>query len=143
MILTSTGELGTATRNDLLYEFRLNYQTDRWGNVVEWLFQLARHWSQWQDERIGTFPLEYRDPSGPVARERAAESGEDSTFYSIDDIIRAEVESLGARTWDDDEGEWGWIGDLRIGDVIQDRIVHATRVLIRLKQLLEAAGLDY
>lgn len=89
--------------------------------TVEWLFQLARHWSLWQSPRIGTFPLDYRDPSGPVDREMSMESGEDQVFHLIDDALRVDSE--------DTESSYRQDAD--------DLIAHATRVLIHLYNLTE------
>jgi hypothetical protein len=143
VILTSTGDLEKVNRNDLLSEFRMNYQSDSWATTVEWLIQLARHWSQWQDSRIGTFPLDYRDPSGPVARAESDYTGEDSAYYEIDDIIKDILSDMNCRIIDTDEG-WTWLpgyGKLPdAGDRIQDLIVHTTAVLSHLLKQLELAG---
>lgn len=90
--------------NPILDAFR-----DDWGSepnaysTHEWLFQLARHWALWQSERMGTFPLDYRDPWGPVSREESEESGEDSVYWDISDAIDGAIAAEGgtppARRW--------------------------------------------
>lgn len=96
-------------------DFRLNYSSDPYAECSEWLFQLARHWALWQSPAIGTFPLEYRDPSGPASRDEAEETGEDRAYWEISDILR-------------DTGN-------------QERqIVHTVRVLSRLLALLEESA---
>lgn len=95
----------------------------------EALFHLARHWSEWQSSRIGTFPLEYRDPSGPSDREDSERSGEDSLYWDIEDAINREIAN---RATDPMKPE--------IGNAIQDMIVHATSVINRLENLAESLG---
>lgn len=96
--------------------------------AVEYLMQLARHWSAWQDARMGTFPLDYRDPSGPTPRDLAFESGEDRVFWEIDDALAA---IAGLTTTDEDR--WGSDDrDLSVDDRILGYIVHATAVLTRI-----------
>lgn len=86
--------------------------------AVEYLFQLARHWSAWQSERIGTFPLDYRDYAGPLTREQSEASGEDRTYWEIEDALTEAERVLRFR-------------GLSL-DAIQDYIVHATAVLGRI-----------
>jgi hypothetical protein len=83
----------------------------------EWLFQLARHWSEWQSPRIGTFPLDYRDPSGPLTKAESEESGEDRVYWEIEAVLD-EVDDLAPG-----------------GNTQQDHIVHATAVLSRILDL--------
>jgi len=99
----------------------LSYDT-----VSEWLFQLARHWSLWESPRIGTFPVYVYDPSGPVDRELAAESGEDLVFHEIDDALRVDPEDTESAYRDDAD----------------DLIVHATRVLMRFDAIRTAELYD-
>ena len=119
-ILTSTGERNKENRNGLLYEFRLSYDGSAF-STHEWLFQLARHWILWQSSRIGTFPLDYRDPSGPVTREDSEETGEDYDYWAIEDILNVVEREQGS-------------------DAVQDMIVHTTKVLARLDDWLSANG---
>lgn len=86
--------------------------------AVEYLFQLARHWSAWQSERIGTFPLDYRDYAGPLTREQSEASGEDRIYWEIEDALTEAERVLRFR-------------GLSL-DTIQDYIVHATAVLGRI-----------
>lgn len=86
-ILTSRGELDDPDRNHLLYEFRGNYASDPYHETIEWLFQLTRHWWLWQHAEMGTPYLDVHDPSGPVPQEWSDESGEDSTYWAIDEIL--------------------------------------------------------
>jgi hypothetical protein len=102
--------------NPILDAFRDDATSgDMYFYVSEWLFQLARHWSEWQSPRSGTFPLEYRDPAGPVTRQEADDSGEDLAYWDIEAAL-------------DDVDP----GNERHGDLQQDLIVHATAVLTRL-----------
>lgn len=123
--MTSTGDRDKPNRNHLLYEFRLNYTSDRYAETSEWLFQLARHWALWQSPAIGTFPLDYRDPSGEVSRDISEETGEDSTFWAIEDVLTA------VRLASTDP------------HAIERQIVHATRVLTRLHGALESSEHAY
>jgi hypothetical protein len=82
--------------------------------AVEYLFQLARHWSEWQSERIGTFPLDYRDYAGPLPRKQSEASGEDRTYWEINDVLYDDAILHGS------------------SDRTQDLIVHATAVLDRI-----------
>lgn len=111
--------------------------------TFEWLFQLGRVWTQWQDARIGTFPVENWTPgSGEVtAYEESQRTGEDAAYWDIEYALRGYVASLDAVSVTDyDDGTWGYNidgGDLtmrrvEINEEIQDRIVHATKVLTRL-----------
>lgn len=86
-VLTSTGDLHKPNRNHLLYEFRGNFHSDAHHETVEWLFQLTRHWWLWQHDAMGTPYLDVHDPGGPVPKEWSDESGEDSVFYTIEQII--------------------------------------------------------
>lgn len=92
--------------------------------AVEYLFQLARHWAAWQSPRISTFPLDYRDPSGPASREDSEESGEDRVYWEIDDALTEADRVLQFHGHGDRPGA--------VGDRIQDYIVHATAVLDRI-----------
>lgn len=119
--------------NPILTEFRLECDYgDLFGSSVEWLFQLARHWSEWQSPRIGTFPLDYRDLSGPATREYSEETGEDSVYWTIeavlDDVCMHEP---GSRDGHDE------------ADLVQDYIVHATAVLDRIYNMAELTGTSY
>lgn len=91
-------------------------------HATQFLFQLARVWSEWQSARIGTFPLEYRDYAGPVDREYSEESGEDREYWEITDVIS------------DFQMDWRLRGHSTIetGNRIQDFIVHAVAVLDRI-----------
>lgn len=144
MILTSQGDLDKENRNHLLYEFRLNYHSDPWAQTTEWLFQLGRHWTQWQDARIGTFPLVFGDPSGPVSRLHSEETGEDSAYWSIDEIIQECIITWGGEITETDTG-WDWYASDhgRVGTYVQDMIVHATRVIDRMYKLLDSEGHSY
>lgn len=99
---------------DLFRDAKLSHDT-----LIEWLLQLARHWRLWQSPRIGTFPMAYRDPLGPVSRPLSAETGEDAVYHLIDDALRLDMEDTESAYRDDAD----------------DLIVHATRVLIRLYNL--------
>lgn len=143
MILTSTGDLHSIDRNHLLYEFRLNYQSDKWATTVEWLFQLGRHWNLWQDEEMGSFPISRRDLFGPVDRATSEATGEDSDYYTIDDILRSLLEQRGAKTWTDSEDGWSHMAHPADERYIQDLIVHTVKVLERLYNLLNAAGMSH
>lgn len=103
----------------------------------EWLIQLARHWALWQSPLIGTFPLDYSDPSGPVDRATSEDTGEDDTYYAIDDVIREYLESKGVSIHEGESQPGGWspayrIGTLGAGDDVALMIAHATAVLARL-----------
>jgi hypothetical protein len=136
VILTSQGDLDKENRNHLLYEFRLNYWSDPAAQTGEWLFQLGRHWTLWQDARIGTFPLIFGDPSGPASKADAEETGEDSTYWSIDEIIQECITSWGGEITETDTG-WDWYASdhKRVSTYVQDTIVHAVRVIDRLYRL--------
>lgn len=100
----------TSATNPILSEFRLENgpRSDAYA-THEWLFQLARHWALWQSPRIGTFPLDYTDPSGPVDEQTSEETGEDTAYWTICAAIASLPDS------------WA------------DRIIaHATHVLMRL-----------
>lgn len=88
VILTSTGA-DEPGRNHLLYEFGLNYDSSPLSETIEWLFQLTRHWWLWQHPHMGTPYCPVGDPNGPVPREWSEESGEDSVYYTIADILDA------------------------------------------------------
>jgi hypothetical protein len=105
---------------------------DLGSHISEWLFQLARIWSEWQSPRIGTFPLEYQDHFGPVTREQSIETGEDYAYWSIDDALAemAGIVDIGADRWDQPEVSTQLV--MGYSDLIQDAIVHATAVLSRL-----------
>lgn len=123
-----TSRFDSANPNPILTEYRIENGNGNDGSAYEtheWLFQLARHWALWQSSRIGTFPLDYRDPSGPASREESEESGEDSVFWTIEDALVSLV------TFDGSDG---------YGDLQQDAIVHATRVLSRLDDWYEFTG---
>lgn len=102
--------------------------------AVEYLFQLARHWAAWQDASMGTFPLDYRDMSGPASREEAEGGGEDRVYWGITDLFIEELERRGAtvRRHPDLPDGWEWDGSGREGNRIQGYIVHATAVLTRI-----------
>jgi len=100
---------------DLFRDHTYQGDPDLGSTLSEWLFQLARHWSEWHSARIGTFPLEYRDPSGPVTKQDSLETGEDDAYWQIEAALD-EVDPSNERK----------------GDVQQDLIVHATAVLSRL-----------
>jgi len=117
--------------NPILLAFRETYDGSAY-DTHEWLFQLARHWALWQSPRIGTFPLDYRDPYGPVERERSEESGEDSVYWEIEDLMYG-VSGTQAENADADDV-------LRRGNLAQDMIVHAVAVLSRLDTWLENNG---
>ena len=87
----------------------------------EWLFQLARVWTEWQSSRIGTFPMDWRDQSGPVDREWSEDTGEDNVYWTIVDALE--------RITADDKGE-----------TVQDTIVQATTILDRLDDCYSANG---
>lgn len=107
--------------NPILERFREHTSgTDLFAHSSEFLFQLARHWERWQSPRIGTFPLEYTDPSGPGPLDEALENGEDMVFYDIEDIISELCEH-----------EPGTAKAREESDLVQDILVHATRVLDR------------
>lgn len=111
----------------------------------EALFQLARHWSLWQSPRIGTFPLDYRDLSGPVPRSWSDDSGEDSLYYDIDDQIRGYLERRHCVIEWDRHRDWTWYPHRfdTIGEPscdVQDMIVHAVTVLNRLDEFARVLG---
>lgn len=88
-------------------------------HAAEYLFQLGRHWAEWQSARIGTFPHDMRDTFGPCTREESEESGEDRAYWYIADALNAH---------DDD------------GDRVQDYIAHATAVIGRLYSMSAEDG---
>lgn len=92
--------------------------------AAEYLFQLARIWSEWHSARIGTFPLEYRDYAGPAPRDYAEQSGEDRAYWEITD----QLSELNVRL------RQSGVGTNAAIDRIQDVIVHATAVLDRIYQ---------
>jgi hypothetical protein len=106
--------------------------SDLGSHLHEWLFQLARIWSEWQSPRIGTFPLDYRDPCGQVTREQSEESGEDRAYWEIDDALAraAGITDEGPDRWDQPEASAQLLRGY--SDSIQDYIAHATAVLSRL-----------
>lgn len=79
----------------------------------EYLFQLGRHWSEWQSPRIGTFPHDVRDYAGPCTREESEESGEDRAYWYIADALAGDTHAYTANR-------------------VQDYIVHAVAVIGRL-----------
>lgn len=91
------GGVSRAPRNPLLYEFRGNYHSDPYAVTVEWLFQLSRHWVAWQHAAMGTPYLPYHDPSGPVPKSWSENSGEDSEYWVIDEIIGVILREQGER----------------------------------------------
>lgn len=91
---------------------------DLYYRASEWLFQLGRHWAEWQSPRIGTFPHGMRDYAGPCTREESEGSGEDSAYWYIADALAGQ----------DD------------GDRVQDMIVHATAVIGRLYSMSAEDG---
>lgn len=127
----------------------------------EWLFQLGRHWSQWHDARMGTFPLDMSDPSGPVSHSESEQDGEDRVYWELDDCIRKTLTENGADvtypTWlpgereqfpEDEalklEDDWTWEAPdsdrPNLGNHIQDIIIHAVRVIDRLDDWHTANG---
>jgi hypothetical protein len=120
-ILTSTGGLDKPNRNGLLYEFRGNYHSDPYHSTVEFLFQLQRHWYAWQHAAMGTPYLDMHDPSGPISQSWSEESGEDSDYWSIDEIIRVILREQGTRA-------------------VIVTILHTYAVLNRVLNLLESEG---
>lgn len=107
----------------------------------EALFQLARHWALWQSARIGTFPLNYRDPSGPVSRGFAEETGEDQLYWDLDEQIRTYLIQRGATITEEGNDNWTWEGgEGDLGVTIQDMLAHAVAVLDRLENLAVSLG---
>lgn len=127
----------------------------------EWLFQLGRHWAEWQDARMGTFPIQMTDPSGPVSRSESEDGGEDSIYWTLDECIRVTLQQNGAditfSQWLPGEREqfseeqalkieddWTWEAPdsdrPNLGDFIQDIIVHAVKVIDRLDDWHTANG---
>ncbi len=107
---------------DLFRDDGYSGSPDLHDTASEYLFQLARIWSEWQSARIGTFPLEYRDYDGPLDRAESDEDGEDRTYWEITDALsdyQMDQRLRGASTND-------------TIDRIQDFIVHATAVLTRI-----------
>lgn len=76
-----------STENVILNHFRENVHSASEFDTHEYLFQLARHWSLWQDMSMGTFPLDYSDPSGPAGRDFAEETGEDFLYWELMDEL--------------------------------------------------------
>lgn len=108
--------------NPILTEFRGDCDWgDLFGSATEWLFQLARHWSEWQSPRIGTFPYDFRDPSGPASRADSEAMGEDRVYWTLEAVL--------------DEVEYS--------NLVQDYIVHATAVLHRIYTMSELTGTSY
>lgn len=107
---------------DLFRDDGYSGSPDLHGVTGEYLFQLARIWSEWQSARIGTFPLEYRDYAGPLEREHSEESGEDRAYWEITDLL-----STFQMDW-----RLRGHGTIETADRIQDFIVHATAVLDRI-----------
>lgn len=86
--------------------------------AVETLIQLARIWADWQSPSMGTFPMDYRDPSGPVDLEVSKETGEDELYW----IMQAELFYLA--------------GSAHLHDAyIQAMIQHAVAVMARVLAL--------
>lgn len=127
----------------------------------EWLFQLGRHWAEWQDARMGSFPVEMHDPSGPVSRSESEEGGEDRVYWEIDECIRKVLAENGAditfAKWLPGEREqfreedalkidddWTWEAPdsdrPNLGNHIQDLIIHAVAVIDRLDDWHTANG---
>jgi hypothetical protein len=129
--------------NPILALFRGDDSRDNAYGTHEWLFQLARHWALWQSPAIGTFPLDYRDPSGPCDRAYSEETGEDAAYWAIDDAIRAHITEIGGIVGDGDPWEWA-TDDFdtadKIGANVPQMIAHATAVLARLDAAYMARG---
>lgn len=106
---------------------------DLYGSSVEFLFQLARHWSEWQSPRMGTFPVDYTDPSGPVSRTHSEETGEDHVYWYIADLI----ETMSAHEPDSSPESRAE------SHLIEDIIVHTTAVLARIYSMAVLTGTDY
>lgn len=117
--------------NAILTEMRLEGVSA--DTVWEWLFQLARHWALWASPRIGTFPLDYRDPSGAATRAESEETGEDHAYWAISDVVQSVLAENGATIIEDQTCPDGWThtGPERADDIVQDMIVHAVAVLNR------------
>lgn len=92
---------------------------DLYHHASEWLFQLSRHWAEWQSPRIGTFPHYVQSYTGPATREDAEASGEDRAYWYIMDALDAHADN---------------------GDRVQDLIVHATAVIGRLYNMSAEDG---
>ena len=123
--------------NALLDTFREDFKSDPSAHTTnEWLFQLARHWAAWQSVRIGTFPLDYRDPSGPASRAASMATGDDFVYYVIDDIL-ARMAGVDSETSD---ARWELPRHTGSEDAIQDAIQHCVAVLSRLDDWLELTG---
>lgn len=107
---------------DLFRDDGYSGSPDLHGVTLEYLFQLARIWSEWQSARIGTFPLEYRDFAGPLDRGDSETSGEDRAYWEITDVLS------------DFQMDWRLRGHgtIETSNRIQDFIVHATAVLDRI-----------
>lgn len=49
--------------------------------ATEWLFQMARLWTEHQDSDTGTFPYDWRGPSGPCSLTESVATGEDFAYW--------------------------------------------------------------
>lgn len=138
--MLNEGHALTGRINPILDSFRDEEQG--FDGTFEWLFQLGHVWTQWQDARIGTFPVEnWRPNLAHATLEESQLTGEDRAYWEIEYALRGYVQGLdGVSIQDYDDGSWGYhidSGDLtmrriEINEEIQDRIVHATKVLTRL-----------
>ena len=77
-------------------------ETWDWGSAPEWLFQMCRLWTEHQSPNTGTCPVEYRDPSGPVAFDICLATGEDSAYWdSVFALLHDQ--NLLPDTWSEDD----------------------------------------
>lgn len=107
--------------NPILQELRFSGVSD---NAVEYLFQLARIWTEWQSPAIGTFPLDWQDSmGGHCDREMSDETGEDYTYWLITDLIEDHLAHGGSSP--------------RREDIVVAWVVHATAVINRYLDIYE------
>ena len=123
----------TTQVNPILEAFRDEWPSEPNAYTThEWLYQLARHWAEWQGPRIGTFPIPGTYIAGEVAtREESEESGEDRVYWEIQDALERFRKAQPSNTADD---------ITPTARLIQDAIVHATAVLDRLDNWATANG---
>lgn len=105
----------------------------------EWLFQMARLWTEHQSPDTGTFPIDYRDPSGPATYIQSQETGEDSAYWEAVGAILTE-QGLPAtpaqfEAWADGLVALGYNPHRAMRHIMQ-----ATAILDRIARICEAAS---